>query len=78
MGPIDSSADNALAESFNATLKRVLLKGAPTFLDQDSAYRAVFRWASRYNTRRRRRAAVGNIIPNPYQTTASTALTKAA
>jgi transposase InsO family protein len=34
MGAIGSSADNALAESFNATLKRELLAGAPTFPDQ--------------------------------------------
>ncbi|MCU1691892.1 MAG: transposase [Frankiales bacterium] len=34
MGAVGSSADNALAESFNATLKRELLAGAPAFSDE--------------------------------------------
>jgi transposase InsO family protein len=50
MGTIGSSADNAPAESFTASLKRELLAGAHAFPDQASAYRAVFRWANRYNT----------------------------
>lgn len=33
MGAVGTSADNAMAESFNATLKRELLAGAPTFTD---------------------------------------------
>ncbi len=53
MGAVGSSADNALAEAFNATLKRELLAGAPSWPDQASCRRAVFRWATRYNTRRR-------------------------
>ena len=77
MGAIGSSADNALAESFNATLKRELLAGAPTFPDQATARRAVFRWAVRYNTRRRH-SAIGNISPNTYETTASATITEAA
>ncbi|MCT1736003.1 IS3 family transposase, partial [Kocuria marina] len=70
MGAIGSSADNALAESFNAALKRELLEGRPAFPDQATAYRAVFRWANRYNTRRRH-SAIGNIAPNAYETAAS-------
>ncbi|GAB3191616.1 hypothetical protein GCM10027061_19760 [Nesterenkonia suensis] len=70
MGAIGSSADNALAESVNATLKRELLEGAPTFPDQATAYRAVFRWANRYNTARRH-SAIGNIPPNRYEVAAS-------
>ena len=66
MGGVGSSADNALAESFNAALKRELLEGRPAFADQVSAYRAVFRWANRYNTRRRH-SAIGNIAPNEYE-----------
>lgn len=77
MGAIGSSADNALAESFNATLKRELLAGAPTFPDQATARRAVFRWAVRYNTRRRH-SAIGNISPNTYETTASATIAEAA
>jgi transposase InsO family protein len=77
MGAVGSSADNALAESFNASLKRELLDGAPTFPDQATAYRAVFRWATRYNTRRRH-SAIGNISPDAYETIVSATLTKAA
>jgi transposase InsO family protein len=77
MGAIGTSADNALAESFNATLKRELLAGAKVFPDQATTYRAVFRWANRYNTRRRH-TAIGNITPNTYEATTPTTLTKAA
>ncbi|WP_157887846.1 IS3 family transposase [Frondihabitans sp. PAMC 28766] len=77
MGGIGSSADNSLAESFNATLKRELLEGRPTFPDQGTAYRAVFRWANRYNTRRRH-SAIGNISPNAYEAALSASLTEAA
>ena len=81
MGAIGTSADNSLAESFNAALKRELLAGRAAFPDQTTAYRAVFRWANRYNTRRRH-SAIGNISPNTYETayaaTTSATLTKAA
>lgn len=77
MGAIGSSADNALAESFNAALKRELLDGAPAFPDAPMAYRAVFRWVNRYNTRRRH-SAIGNITPHAYETAASAALPEAA
>ena len=66
MGAVGSSADNALAESFNAALKRELLEGREAFPDAATAYRAVFRWANRYNTRRRH-SAIGNIAPNAYE-----------
>lgn len=77
MGAIGSSADNAAAESFNATLKRELLAGRAAFPDQASAYRAVFRWANRYNTRRRH-SAIGNLSPNTYETTTTATLAGAA
>jgi transposase InsO family protein len=66
MGAIGTSADNSLAESFNAALKRELLEGRTAFPDQATAYRAVFSWANRYNTRRRH-SAIGNITPNAYE-----------
>lgn len=50
------SADIALAESFNAFLKCEVLEGVAVFVDELSAYRAAFRWAVRYNTRRWRSA----------------------
>jgi transposase InsO family protein len=67
MGAVGTSADNSLAESFNAALKRELLEGRRTFPDQATAYRAVFRWANRDNTRRRH-SAIGQISPKRFAT----------
>ena len=53
MGAVGTSADNALAESFNATLKRELLQGAHAWPDEATCRREVFGWVNRYNTRRR-------------------------
>jgi transposase InsO family protein len=53
MGAVGSSADNALAESFNATLTREVLQDHDTWPDQATCRREVFRWLARYNTRRR-------------------------
>ncbi|GAV96155.1 transposase [Corynebacterium glutamicum] len=53
MGSIGTSADNALAESFNAALKREVLQDAKTFANQLICRRDVFRWCIRYNTVRR-------------------------
>jgi transposase InsO family protein len=53
MGAVGSSADNALAESFNATLKREVLQDAACWADEASCRRQMFRWLVRYNTRRR-------------------------
>ena len=66
MGAVGTSADNSLAESFNAALKRELLEGRAAFPDQATAYRAVFRWANRYNTRRRH-STIGQVSPNSYE-----------
>ncbi|MEU8523973.1 IS3 family transposase, partial [Streptomyces sp. NPDC048577] len=52
MGAVGTSADNALAESFNATLKRETLRGARRFNGARACRLAVFRWTTRYNTRR--------------------------
>lgn len=53
MGAVGSSADNALAESFNATLKREVLQDAQSWPDAPTCQRELFRWLTRYNTRRR-------------------------
>lgn len=53
MGAVGTSADNALAESFNATLKREVLQDAASWADELTCRRQVFRWLTRYNTRRR-------------------------
>lgn len=53
MGGVGSSADNALAESFNATLKREILQDRSCWPDAATCRREVFRWLARYNTKRR-------------------------
>lgn len=52
MGTIRTRADNLLAESFKATLKRGVLKDEFTFIRQLMCHWDVFRWCTRYNTRR--------------------------
>jgi transposase InsO family protein len=53
MGAIGTSADNALAESFNAALKREVLQDDSCWDDAATCRREVFRWLVRYNTKRR-------------------------
>src|SRR3546814_4169863 len=52
-GAVGTSADNALDESFNATLKRETLQGATNGESPRTPRRAVFPVITRYNTRRR-------------------------
>jgi transposase InsO family protein len=52
MSAIGSSADNALAESFNATFKRETLQGRRAFTDERQARLDSLRWLHRYNTAR--------------------------
>ena len=53
MGAVGTSADNAMAEAFNATFKREVLQDATTWPDEATCRRQVFAWLVRYNTRRR-------------------------
>jgi transposase InsO family protein len=53
MGAVGTSADNALAESFNAALKREVLQDDSCWGDAAICRREVFRWLARYNTKRR-------------------------
>ena len=53
MGAVGTSADNALAESFNAALKREVLQDDSCWGDAATCRREVFRWLARYNTKRR-------------------------
>ena len=53
MSSVGSSADNALAESFNATFKRETLQGRKSWPNKREARLDAFRWLHRYNTRRR-------------------------
>ena len=52
MGAIRTSADNSLAESFNASLKREVLQDESVFTSQLACRQDVFRWCTRYNTKR--------------------------
>lgn len=77
LGGVGTSADNALAESFNATLKRETLAGAATFADDATCRREMFRWATRYNTRRRH-SYCGQLSPNAYENQLAATLPEAA
>ncbi|MGW7201158.1 IS3 family transposase [Streptomyces chryseus] len=80
MGAIGSSADNALAESFNATFKRETLKGRKYRPGAHEARLDAFRWLHCYNIRRRH-SRLGHRSPITYETatgTSSTTLAEAA
>ncbi len=66
MGAVGSSADNAAAESLNASFKRETLQGAQNWGSAREARLAVFGWAHRYNTRRRH-AHLGQTSPIDYE-----------
>ena len=70
MGAVGTSADNSLAESFNATLKREVLQDATCWPDEAICRRQVFRWILRYNNRRRH-SHCGQQSPITYETTAT-------
>ncbi|MER6170287.1 IS3 family transposase [Streptosporangium sp. NPDC001681] len=67
-GRAGTCLDNALAEAFNATLKRELLhgKGKRRWSDEAEAHTEIFRWIARYN-HRRRHSAIGNLPPAVYE-----------
>ncbi|KOX31435.1 integrase [Saccharothrix sp. NRRL B-16348] len=66
MGAVGSSADNAAAESLNASFKRETLQGARSWGSEREARLAVFGWAHRYNTRRRH-SHLGQMSPIDYE-----------
>lgn len=68
MGALGSSADNALAESFNATLKREVLQDRTCWPDAATCRREVFRWLARYNTTRRH-SYCNQVSPATYERT---------
>ncbi|WP_436839536.1 IS3 family transposase [Rhodococcus rhodochrous] len=77
MGKVGTSADNSLAESFNAALKREVLQNATTWPDEATCRRQVFRWVTRYNTRRRH-SWCGHRSPNTYESLYTATLASAA
>ncbi|SBS79416.1 Integrase, catalytic region [uncultured Mycobacterium sp.] len=68
MGAVGTSADNALAESFNAALKREVLQDRSSWADETTCRREVFRWLARYNTKRRH-SHCGHSSPATYERT---------
>lgn len=74
MGAIGTSVDNSLAESFNATLKREVLQDESVFPSQLECCRDVFRWCTRYNTRRLH-SWCGYRWPNAFEATGLATLT---
>jgi transposase InsO family protein len=77
MGAVGTSADNAACESFHASLKRELLKGARRWPGARTCRAAVFRWLNRYNTWRRH-SANGQVSPVAYEQQQSATLALAA
>ncbi len=77
MGKVGTSADNSLAESFNAALKREVLQDANAWPDEATCRRQVFRWVTRYNTRRRH-SWCGHRSPNTYESLSIATLASAA
>ncbi|MFR9919541.1 IS3 family transposase [Corynebacterium striatum] len=77
MGAVGTSADNALAESFNATLKREVLRDRKVFDSPISCRQEVFRWCMRYNTRRRH-SWCNLLAPDDFEALTSATLTQAA
>ncbi len=65
-GRVGSSYDNALAESFFATLKRELDVHNRCWTTEADARRDVFRWIAFYN-HRRRHSALGYLSPAHYE-----------
>lgn len=78
MGAVGTSADNALAESMGATLKREILMDERSWPDELTCRRQTFRWLNRYNTVRRH-SYCGHLPPITYekQTSATTLATAA-
>jgi transposase InsO family protein len=70
-GAAGTSADNAAAESFNASMKRETLQGAKRWPTARAARLAVFAWVTRYNTRRRH-SALGQRSPINYEQRSTT------
>ncbi|MDV9186864.1 integrase core domain-containing protein [Streptomyces sp. SR27] len=68
MSAVGSSADNALAESFNAAFKREKLQGRRSWPNERQARLDAFRWLNRYNTRRQH-SRLGHRSPITYEAT---------
>ena len=70
MGAVGTSADNSLAESFNATMKREVLQDRKVFSTMLHCRQEVFRFCIRYNTTRRH-SWCGYLPPNEFEAKAA-------
>ena len=77
MGAVGTSADNALVESFNSTLKREVLRERKVFDNPITCRQEVLRWCMRYKTRRRHSWCTF-VAPDVFETEASATLAEAA
>ena len=77
MEAVGTSADNALAESFNARLKREVLRDRKVFDNPITCRQKVFRWCMRYNTCRRH-SWCNLVAPYVFEAETSATLTTAA
>lgn len=77
MAAVGTSADNALAESFNATLKRGVLRDRKVFDDPIACRQEVLRWCMHYNTRRRH-SWCNLVAPDVFEAETSATLAKVA
>src|SRR5699024_3571156 len=75
MGAVGTSADNALAESFNSTMKREVLRERKVFANPLQCRQEGFRWCIRYNTRRRH-SSRGQVSTDAFEARSAT-ITKA-
>jgi len=58
--------DNAVAESFFATLKRELI-GDEAFVDREQARRTIFEWIEVFYNRQRRHSSLGYVSPEEFE-----------
>ena len=63
MGPTVVRADNTLAESFDSTMKREVLRDRKVFANPLQNRQKVIRWCIRYNSRRRY-SCCGQLLPD--------------
>jgi putative transposase len=66
MGSVGDAYDNAMAESFFATLERELLNRR-TFKTQAEAWLAIFEWIEGWYNPHRRHSALGYLSPINYE-----------
>ncbi|WP_443065564.1 IS3 family transposase [Streptomyces sp. NBC_00557] len=71
MGAVGTSADNAAAESFFASLKREILPDRRGWPSERAARLAVFRWLGFYN-HRRRHSTIGYLAPVAFEQRSTT------